>query len=100
MELKQLPRKRVEQDVDLVLKNMKLKILGQPCDEVLMITDSPYKNYKANEDRIVLKNGLLFSKYFGGTGSVKYYQILIPEQLVEEVSTQPAWRSWQAPRNL
>ena len=35
-------RIRVEQDVDLVLKNMKLKILGQPYDEVLMITDSRY----------------------------------------------------------
>ena len=33
-------RIRVEQDVDLVLKNMKLKILGQPYDEVLIITDS------------------------------------------------------------
>ena len=31
---------RVEQDVDLVLKNMKLKILGQPHDAVLMKTDS------------------------------------------------------------
>ena len=64
-------RLRVEQDVDLVLKNMKLKILGQPYDEVIMITDSPYKNYKANEDRIILKDGLLFSKHFGETGSVK-----------------------------
>ena len=35
---------RVERDIDLVLKNMKLKILGQPYDEVLMITDSRYKN--------------------------------------------------------
>ena len=48
-------RKRVKQDVDLVLKNMKLKILGQPYDEVLMITDSRYKNYKVNENRIILK---------------------------------------------
>ena len=55
-------RTRVEQDVDLVLKNMKLKILGQPHYEVLMITDSRYKNYKANEDRIILKDGLLFRK--------------------------------------
>ena len=70
---------RVEQDVDLVLKNMKLKILGQPDDEVLMMTDSRYKNYKANEDRIILKDGLLFTKYFGETSSVKYYQILIPK---------------------
>ena len=55
-------RIRVEHDVDLVLKNMKLKILGQPHDEVLMMTDSRYKNCKANEDRIILKDGLLFRK--------------------------------------
>ena len=78
-------RIRVEQDVDLVLKNMKLKILGQPYDEVFILTDSRYKNYKANEDRIILKDGLLYRKYFGETGSVKYYQILIPKQLVKEV---------------
>ena len=78
-------RTRVEQYVNLVLKNMKLKVLGQPYDEVLMITYTRYKNQKANEDRIILKDGLLFRKYFGETGSVKYYQILIPEQLVKEV---------------
>ena len=78
-------RIRVEQYVDLVLKNMKLKILGQPYDEVLILTDSRYKNYKANEDPIILKDGLLYRKYFGETGSVKYYQILIPKQLVKEV---------------
>ena len=64
---------------------MKLKILGQLYDEVLMITDSRYKNYKANEDRIILKDGLLFRKYFGETSRVKYYRILIPKQLVTEV---------------
>ena len=78
-------RIRVEQDFDLVLKNMKLKIPGQPHDEVLLMTESRYKNYKANEDRIFLNDGLLFKKDFGGTGSVKYYQILIPEHLVKEV---------------
>ena len=78
-------RIRVEHDVNLVLKNMKIKTLGQPYDEVLIMTDTRYKNYKANEDRIVLKDGLLFRKYFGETDSVKYYQILIPKQLVEEV---------------
>ena len=78
-------RIQVEQDVDLELRNMKLKILGQPYDEVLIMTDSRYKNYKANEDRIILKDGLLFRKYFGETGSVKYYQIVILKQLVKEV---------------
>ena len=83
--IKATARIRVEQDVDLVLKNLKLKILGQPFDEVLIMTDSRYKHYKTNENRIILKDGLLYRKYFGETGSVKYYQILIPKQLVKEV---------------
>ena len=78
-------RTRVAQNVDLVLKNMTLKILGQPHDEVIMMTDSRYKNYKANEDRIIPKDSLLFRKYFAETASVKYYQIFIPKQLVNEV---------------
>ena len=78
-------RIRVEQDADLVLKNLKLKILGQPHDDVLLTTDRRFKHYKANEDRIILKDGLLFRKYYGESGSVKYYQILIPKQLVNEV---------------
>ena len=36
--IKATARIRVEQDVDLVLKNLKLKILGQPFDEVLLMT--------------------------------------------------------------
>ena len=83
--MKAIARIRVEQDVDLVLKKKKLKILRQPYDEVLIMTDSRYKKYKAKEDRIILKDGLLFRKYFGETGSIKYYQILIPKQLVKEV---------------
>ena len=78
-------RIRVEQDVDLVLKNMKLKILGQPYDEVLIMTDWRHKIYKTNEDCLFLKDALLFRKYFGETGSVKYYQILSLKQLVKEV---------------
>ena len=73
---------RVEQDVNLVLKKMKLKIFH---DEILMMTDSRYKKCKANEDRIILKDGPLFRNCFGETVSVKYYQILIPKQLVNEV---------------
>ena len=78
-------RIRVQQDVDLALKNLKLKILGQPYDDVLLTTDKRFKHYKANEDRIILNDGLLFRKYYGETGNIKYYQILIPKQLVNEV---------------
>ena len=64
---------------------MKLRFLGQPNDEVLMMTDSRYKHYKAKEDRINLKVGLMLSKYFGEAASVKYNHIFIPKQLVNEV---------------
>ena len=77
--IKASARVRVEQVADLVIKNLKLKILGQPHDDVLLATDRRFKHYKANEDRIILKDGLLFRKYYGETGSVKYYQILIPK---------------------
>ena len=76
---------RVEQDADLVLKNLKLKLLSQPYDDVLLTADRRFKHYKANEARIILKDGLLLRKYYGDTGSVKHYQILIPNQLVNEV---------------
>ena len=69
---------------------MKLKVLGQPHDEVPNTADQRYKHYKANEDGVILGNGRLFRKNFGETGSVKYYQILIPKQLINEV----LW-SWQ-----
>ena len=78
-------RRRVEQDADLVLKNLKLKILGQPHDDVLLATDRRYKHYKANEDHFILKDRLLFRKYYAETGSLKYYQFLILKQLVNEV---------------
>ena len=78
-------RIRVEQNADLALKNLKLKIFGQPHDDVLLTTDRRFKHYEANEDRIILKDGLLFRKYYGETGSVKYYLIVVPKQLVNEV---------------
>ena len=50
-----------------------------------MTTDRRFTHYKASEDRIILKDGLLLRKYYGDTGSVKYYQNFIPKQLINEV---------------
>ena len=74
-----------EQEVDLVLKNLKLKIPGHPNDEVLLTTDKRFKYYEANEDRIILKDPLLFQKNYGKTGDIKYHQILILKRLVDKV---------------
>ena len=37
-------RIRVEQDADLVLKNLKLKIFGQAHDDVLLTTERRFKH--------------------------------------------------------
>ena len=49
-------RIRVEQDADIILKNLKLKILEQPHDDVLLTMDSRFKHYNANEDCIIFKD--------------------------------------------
>ena len=77
-------RIQVEQDAHLVLKNLKLKVFGQLHDGVLLTIDRRFKHYKTNEGRIMLNDGLLFRKNYGESGSVKYYQILIPKQPVNE----------------
>ena len=60
-------RIRGEKDVDLVLKNIKLKILAQPYDDVLLTTDKRFRHYKTNGDRIILKDGVIPEKH--GTDS-------------------------------
>ena len=72
-------RIRVEQDADLVLMNVQLNILGQAHGELLLLTDRRFMHYEANEDRTIRKGGLLFRKYYGETGCIKYYQILKPK---------------------
>ena len=42
--IKASARIRVKQDADLVLENLKLKILGQPYDDVLLATDRRFKH--------------------------------------------------------
>ena len=61
----------VGQVVNLVLKNLILKFVGYPYNEVLLTTDGRFKHYKAIEDRTILKDGLWFQKYYEETGSVK-----------------------------
>ena len=51
-------RALVEQKVDIVINNLKLTILGQIYDNMLLTTDRRYKHYKSKENRTILKDGL------------------------------------------
>ena len=75
---------RPHQDQDPVLRNLKLKILKEPYDTQLLNDDPRATKYLTQEDRIIIKDGLLYRQYFGDTGKVKYLQVLFPQQLVDE----------------
>ena len=75
---------RPHQDQDPVLRNLKLKILKEPYDTQLLNDDPRAAKYLTQDDRIIIKDGLLYRQYFGDTGKVKYLQVLLPQQLVDE----------------
>ena len=67
-------------------REIELKFQDQPYDQLLLKTYRRIKHYKATEDRIFLKNAYCsWSTTYGEAGGVKYYQVVIPKQLVEEV---------------
>ena len=74
---------RSHQDQDPILRNIKLKILKEPYDNQLQNEDSRAAKYLAQEDRIIIKDRLLYRHNVGDTGKVKYLQVL-PKQLVDE----------------
>ena len=52
---------------------------------MVLTTSSRFRDYEANEKPITRKDGLLFRKYDGKTGSVKFYQIVMLKQLIDEI---------------
>ena len=59
-------------------------MLKEPYDTQLLNDDPRAAKYLTQEDRIIIKDGLLYRQYFGDNGKVKYSQVLLPQQLVDE----------------
>ena len=78
-------RIRLEQNNDIVLRNLRAKIEGEPFDENELASDSRYQHYLQNITRIEIKHEVLTRKYYTDTGMISHYQILLPIQLLEEL---------------
>ena len=76
------------QNQDRILGNIKRKILEEPYVNQLLNEDCRAAKYLAQEDHIIIKDRLLYRQYFGYTGKVKYFQVLLPKQLVDEFIPQ------------
>ena len=78
-------RIRLEQNNDIVLRNLRAKIEGEPFDENELASDFRYQHYLQNITRIEIKHEVLTRKYYTDTGMISHYQILLPIQLLEEL---------------
>ena len=75
---------RLEQNNDIVLRNLRAKIEGHPFDEHELASDYRYHHYLQNIARIEIKQEVLTRRYYTDTGTTSHYQILLPAQLLEE----------------
>ena len=76
---------RLEQNNDVVLRNLRAKIEGNPFDENELASDYRYQHYLQNITRIEIKQEVLTRKYYTDTGTTSHYQILLPVQLLDEL---------------
>ena len=93
--IKQQPEKQVrlrktnqiiiEQSKDAVLQQLKAKLLHEEYSENVLQQDAQYRHNESNLERIVVKEEILTRHYFDETGNVVYYQILLPQHLLQEL---------------
>ena len=83
--LKDYARIRLEQNNDIVLRNLRAKLEGNPFDENDLASDYRYQHCLQNITRIEIKQEVLTRRYYTNLGTTSHYQILLPVQLLEEL---------------
>ena len=75
----------VEQNNDIILQQLRLKILKESYSETILLQDNRYQLYCRQMDRLSVMNEIITRQYFDETGSVRYNQVLLLKQLVQEL---------------
>ena len=70
--IKESARIRNEQDADPILKALKLRILLEEYDKHLLKTEPRGRNLLRHEERLIMKDGVLMSNYYGEDRSVTH----------------------------
>ena len=77
----------VEQNKDVILQQLRLKILKESNSETIFLQDTRYQHYCRQMNRLSVMNEIITRQYFDETGSVKYNQVLLPKHLVPTRTT-------------
>ena len=76
---------RIEQNNDVVLRNLRKRIEKQDdFEETEYKSDYRHKHYDQNSKRIEVQQEVLVRKYCDDTGKISHYQVLLPYQLRDE----------------
>ena len=75
----------VEQNNDVILQQLRVKILKENYSETILLQDIRYQLYCRQMDRLSVSDEIITRQYFDEKGSVKYNQVLLPKYLVQEL---------------
>ena len=74
-----------EQSKDAVLQQGKANLLHEDDPEKVLQQDARYRHYANNLKRNIVKGDILTRQYFDETGNIKYHQILLLLNLLQEL---------------
>ena len=73
----------VEQQNDLILHQLRLKLHKEEYSKTTLQQDPRYRHYCRQLDRLSVYDDIIFRDYYDETGSVHFRQALIPKHLVQ-----------------
>ena len=75
----------IEQNNDVILQQLKLKLQKEEYSETILIQDIRYQHKLRQLDRLSIQNDIITRQYYDEAGNIKYNQILLPKHLVNEL---------------
>ena len=73
----------LEQNIDPVLRNLRVKTEGELLDEAAFTEDNQYQHLQ-NIPNLEIRQDILARKYYNDIGQLSHCQFLLPKQLLDE----------------
>ena len=75
----------IEQQNDVILQQIRLKLQKEDYSETILQQDSRYRLYCSQFDRLSVQEDIVIRDYYDETGNIQYRQALLPKHLVPKV---------------
>ena len=75
----------IEQQNDVILHQLRLKLQKEDYSETILQQDSRYRHYYSQLDRLSVQEDIVIRDYCDETGNLQYRQALLPNYLVSEL---------------